>query len=93
MNHPVFSLEENLIEVIEEPDKDLADSQDLVLEMKKIRENLAKLKEDQQNAIIWRYLDGLSAKEIAEMLEKEEGTVRVMIHRALQELKKLMEKK
>jgi len=52
---------------------------------------LAKLDEDEQNIIIWRYLDGYSNKEIARLMEKPEGTVRVMLHRALKELKEKME--
>jgi len=37
--------------------------------------------------IVWRYLDELSTKEIAEILGKSEGAARVLIHRALNALK------
>jgi len=56
-----------------------------------VQQVLSQLGEDYQNAIIWRYLDGYSFKEIAQILEKPEGTVRVMLHRALKELKEKME--
>ena len=57
-----------------------------------LRKRLAELSEDYQNVIIWRYLDGLSIKEIAQIMEKSKGAVRVMLHRALKELRERMEK-
>ena len=45
------------------------------------------LKGDYQEIIIWRYLDDLSISEIAGILNKQEGAVRVMLHRALKDLK------
>lgn len=48
---------------------------------------LANLKEDYQNVIIWHYLDDLSIPEITKMLDKSEGAVRVMLHRALKALR------
>ena len=41
-----------------------------------------------QNIIIWRYLDDFSPKEIAQIMEKPEATIRVLVHRALAALKK-----
>lgn len=55
-----------------------------IAEVKKL---LGQLDEDSQNVLIWRYLDGYSNKEIALMLGKSDGAVRVMIHRALAQLK------
>jgi len=54
---------------------------------------LRKLSEEEQNIVIWRYLEGMSYKKIAEITGKKEGTVRVMVHRALKSLKKVMEEK
>ncbi|HDL74908.1 MAG TPA: RNA polymerase sigma factor [bacterium] len=56
-------------------------------ELKEIQKAISKLKDDYQNVIIWHYLDELSIKEIARILDKPEGTVRVMLHRALKSLK------
>lgn len=56
-----------------------------------VRDALGDLKEDYQSVIIWRYLDDLSVPKIAEMLQKSEGATRVMLHRALRELKKTLE--
>jgi len=55
--------------------------------MEQIKTALAQLKEEHQNVIVWRYLDELSTKEIAEILGKSEGAARVLIHRALNALK------
>ena len=51
---------------------------------------LSQLDEDEQNIIIWRYLDGFSFKQIGQIMERPEGTVRVMVHRALKELREKM---
>jgi RNA polymerase sigma-70 factor (ECF subfamily) len=56
-------------------------------DMEQVRAGLAKIGEEQQEVIIWRYLDGLSTKEIAEILGKPEGTIRVILHRALATLR------
>ncbi len=56
-----------------------------IIEVKKA---LNQLKGSYQNIIIWRYLDDFSVKEIAQILEKPEGNIRVLIHRALSALKK-----
>jgi len=53
-----------------------------------VKKALSNLKPDYQNIIIWRYLDDFSAKEIAQILEKPENNIRVLIHRALKALKK-----
>ena len=57
------------------------------LEMEKVQKALAKLNDDYQNLIIWRYVDELSIPEITQITGKSEESVRVGIHRALQSLK------
>lgn len=56
-------------------------------EMEKVKRSLQSLPPLYADIIIWRHLDGLSYKEIAEILKKKEGAVRVLLHRALKELK------
>jgi len=55
-----------------------------------VRKALSNLNQEYQNIIIWHYLDDFSAKEIAQIMEKPENNVRVLIHRALKALKKQM---
>jgi len=57
-------------------------------EIAQIREALSKINEDYQNIIIWYYLDELTISEIADLLNKPESSVRVLIHRSMSALKK-----
>jgi RNA polymerase sigma-70 factor (ECF subfamily) len=61
--------------------------------VKLVQKALSNLKEDYQTAIILRYIDRLSLKEISEILEKSPQATRVLIHRALLSLKKECNKK
>jgi RNA polymerase sigma-70 factor (ECF subfamily) len=56
----------------------------------KLLEALAKLPEEQREALRLRYIEGLSSKEIAERLEKTDGAVRVMLTRSLGKLQELL---
>ena len=49
------------------------------------------LKDEYREAIVLRYINELNIKEIAEVLDKSRGNVRVLIYRALQALKELVE--
>jgi len=78
-------------EIVEDSDS-IEEEVIISLEMDQIRKTLLKLNEDYQNYVIWRYLDELSTVEIAQIMGKSQQSVRVGIHRALQALKKEMEK-
>lgn len=56
-------------------------------EMEKVRLAIKDLKQDYQDVLIWHYLDGMNTEEIAQLMAKPVGTVRVMIHRGLKALK------
>jgi len=60
-------------------------------EMSQARFALSKINEDYADIVVWRYLDQLSVSEIAKILNKSEGAVRVMLHRALKALKNELE--
>lgn len=62
-------------------------------DMKVVKDAIADLKKDYQDVIIWHYLEDMSADEIAQIMERPAGTVRVMIHRALAMLKEGLEGK
>jgi len=51
---------------------------------------LNSLSGEQREIIILKYLEGFSIKEIAEIVEKSSGHVRVIIHRAIKELRKFI---
>ena len=62
-------------------------SQDIIV----LRQCLADLNDEEQNIIIWRYVEELPFKKIAQMTGKKHNTVRVIMHRALKELREKME--
>ena len=64
---------------------------ELTLETERIKKVLHNIKSVYADVIIWHYVDDLSSKEIAQILNKKEGNVRVIIHRALQALKEQLE--
>ena len=59
-------------------------------EINQIKANLASLGEDYQEVIILHYLNDLSISEISTTINKPEGTIRVMLHRGLKELRELL---
>ena len=58
-----------------------------------IHQALVKIKEEYQNVIIWYYVDELPVGEIARLMNKSEGAIRVLIHRGLKSLKDALSEK
>jgi RNA polymerase sigma-70 factor (ECF subfamily) len=56
--------------------------------LRDVRRAVATLKPEHQDIIILRFVDELSVKEAAEALEKSEGAVKLLQHRAMRELRK-----
>jgi len=56
----------------------------------KMLDALHTLPQEQQDALIMRYFEGLPSKEIAAKLHKTDGAVRVMLTRSLQKLQALL---
>jgi len=65
-------------------------SVNLSLELELIRKALLEIKDDHAEVIIWHYLDELTISEIAEILNKSEGAVRVMLSRGLEKVRELL---
>ena len=57
---------------------------------RRLRAAVASLSEDRRQVVILRFVDGLTAREIGDVLGRSEGTVRVLQHRALRELAVLL---
>jgi len=55
-----------------------------------IYDRLKGLNQDYQNVIILRFVEDLSIKEISEILDKSRGATRVLLHRAMGQLKEQM---
>jgi RNA polymerase sigma-70 factor (ECF subfamily) len=58
---------------------------------RRLRAAVAALSDERRQVIVLRFVDGLSAREIGEVLERSEGAVRVLQHRALRDLATLLE--
>jgi RNA polymerase sigma-70 factor (ECF subfamily) len=59
-------------------------------EARRLRAAVAALSDDRRQVLILRFVDGLSAREIGDVLGRSEGAVRVLQHRALRELADLL---
>ena len=75
------------IDEVIEAEEELRRHEDFLL----LHENIAKLSIKYQEAITLRFFENKQIKEIAEILGKREGTVKSLLHRGLEKLKKLME--
>lgn len=68
------------------PDADPAGLALRAEEGRRIRTAVAGLPEDRRQVVLLRFADGLTAREIGEVLDRSEGAVRVLLHRALKDL-------
>jgi len=71
---------------------DPAQSAESHYEKEQIRKAIRQLKGEQQQVILMRFIEDFSYAEIAASLDKSKGAVRVILHRGLIELKKIIEK-
>ena len=82
----VVSIENITIEV-EDSRERTREQGEVSLEMDRIKEAISRLQGDQQDLIIWRYVDELTVPEIAQITGKSEGNIRVGVSRALEALR------
>ncbi|MBI2591470.1 MAG: RNA polymerase sigma factor [Candidatus Brennerbacteria bacterium] len=71
---------------------DLVGELEVKLELEKIKSALVGLPADYQDVLVMRFIEELSHQEIAAALDKSEGAVRVLQHRAINSLKKILNK-
>ncbi len=74
--------------IIEDESQNLEEKLKLASDVTQVKKALNKVKGDYKDVIIWHYLDELPIAEIAHILGKSRGAVRVMVHRALKEARK-----
>jgi RNA polymerase sigma-70 factor (ECF subfamily) len=66
-----------------------ADPAGLVLEAEeshRVLRAVAELPDDRRQVVLLRFVDGLSSREIGQVLDRSEGAARVLLHRALRDL-------
>jgi len=76
---------------IVDPMENAYDKAILSTDINTIKKGIQKLKKEHQDIIIWHYLEDMPINNIAELLGKPAGTVRVMLHRGLKELKGIIQ--
>lgn len=82
--------EENPIDVVDEK-VDLPEEIDKNNDLERIKSKLPLLKEEYREIIVLRFISDLEIEEISDVTGKSKGNIRVLLHRALNALKTLME--
>lgn len=87
----LFIKEESLQKI---PDhKDLSKTVEIHSDTEFLIDCLDELKDEYREVIVLKYINELSTKEIAAVLEKSRSATRVLLHRALNALKRVVEEK
>lgn len=68
------------------PDADPAGLSLRAEDARRIRAALEQLPDERRQVVLLRFADGLSARDIGQVLDRSEGAVRVLLHRALRDL-------
>ena len=79
-------------ELVDDFQPDPAESVPAYMERRELRQTLARLREDYRTVLVLRFLVGLSPEEAAQAMDRSPGAVRVLQHRALAALRKLLQK-
>ncbi len=87
MAKPVVALEQVPEHVVVSPTSE-EEKFDIALDLGRIRECLGLLEPVYQDVLIMKFIEEKTNKEMASALEKTEGAIRVIQHRALKQLKK-----
>lgn len=83
---------DEVLEIIEDSVNPV-DETELSLNQKRILEALNQLSDEQQRVIKYKFFEDLTNKEIAALMNKKAGAIRVLQHRAINKLKELLNKK
>ena len=74
-----------------DPGTDIQEKAILSVDIETVKKSIQKLKPEHQDIIIWYYLEDMPIAQIAKLVDKPEGTVRVMLHRGLKTLKDMIQ--
>ncbi|HEY8922379.1 MAG TPA: RNA polymerase sigma factor [Candidatus Limnocylindria bacterium] len=55
-------------------------------EARRVLRAVAELPDDRRQVVLLRFVDGLSSREIGQVMDRSEGAARVLLHRALRDL-------
>jgi len=82
------------IELVQDVPSDVPGPDELAIagdEQTRLRAALERLPRDQHDVLVYRFYGGLSPSEVAPLLERSQGAVRVLQHRAIEALRRLMD--
>jgi len=65
---------------------------EMSLDQQRLRRAILQLRDEEQQVLVLRFMEGFAFAEIASLLKKKEGTIRVILHRALTKLRGILEK-
>jgi len=86
----MVALDESHAETIEDTSIRIEEHAELKDEVSRLKEVITQLTPAEQELITLRYVDDLSVNEIAAIVEKSTGAVRVALHRAIKSLKQVL---
>jgi len=76
---------------IADPGTNAQDMAILSADVEVVKKSIQHLKKEHQDIIIWHYLEDMPIGQIAQLIGKPEGTIRVMLHRGLKDLKSIIQ--
>ena len=71
-------------------DKSPENSAENHFEQQQLRKAILKLPSDQQQVVIMSFIEGFTYSEIASVLNKSEGNIRVILHRSLRKMREIL---
>jgi RNA polymerase sigma-70 factor, ECF subfamily len=83
---------EEVVDVLEDASSPIEDA-NLIIEQRVVVELIEHLAPDQQQVIRYKFFEDLENIEIAQIMGRSEGSIRVIQHRAILRLKELLRKK
>lgn len=87
-----INAEETLLKnITDTKSEDMQKQVHTLIEMQGLEPLLRKLKDEYREVIVLRYIEEYSLKEIASILDKQTGNVKVLLHRAVKRLKEMCE--
>jgi RNA polymerase sigma-70 factor (ECF subfamily) len=85
--------EEDLKVEIPDDKQNIAEQIDIKANLAQIETAMFELKDDYREALVMRYVNELSVKEMSQILGKTPGNIRVLVYRAMEALKKINQEK
>lgn len=83
IHHSIDDVDENLFEIVGALEGGL----DKSIALESVKTALADLSPDQQDVIVMKFIEDLSNEEIAKVMGKSDGAIRLLQHRAVNNLK------